>query len=117
MRPALLLLSALPLVACEGSERDLIRDLPVSATFHAAALQKEAHVVRTEADVPHVYAATRHDAAYVLGFTTARDRFFMMDLARRLGTGKVTELLGSAGLESDLKSRLSGMTYLTDQVA
>jgi penicillin amidase len=121
MRHALLLvfavLSASWLVACEGRERDLIRDLPVSATFHAAALQKEAHVVRTEADVPHIYAATRHDAAYVLGFTTARDRFFMMDLARRLGTGKVTELLGSAGLESDLRSRLSGMTYLTDQVA
>lgn len=107
----------LPLVACETTERDLIRDLPATETYHSSSLQKEAHVVRTEGNVPHVFAATRHDAAYVLGFTTARDRFFMMDLARRLGTGKISELLGNAGLSSDQTSRLGGMTYLTDQIA
>jgi penicillin G amidase len=115
LRRLLFLLPAL-VAACESGDRQLIRDLPATATFLTPALQREVHVVRTEADVPHVYAATRHDAAYVLGFTTARDRFFMMDLARRLGTGRISELLGDAGLASDLQSRLSGMTYLADQI-
>ncbi len=105
------------LAACEANERELIRDLPTTAVYRAATLQKEAHVVRTEADVPHVYAATRHDAAYVLGFVTARDRFFMMDLARRLGTGRIAELLGEAGLATDLQSRTTGTAFVADQIA
>jgi penicillin amidase len=117
MRLWTLALAALLIGGCETQERQLITGLPTDLTFHAAALQKEVHVVRTEADVPHIFAATRHDAAYVLGFTTARDRFFLMDLARRAGTGTLSALLGEAALNQDQQARLSGITYVTDQLA
>jgi penicillin amidase len=101
---------------CEMQVQDLITSLPANETYHASALQHEAHVVRTEAGVPHIYAKTRHDAGYLLGFTQARDRFFMMDLARRLGEGTITEFLGDNGLDSDIQSRLGGITYLADGI-
>ncbi|MCA9605253.1 MAG: penicillin acylase family protein, partial [Myxococcales bacterium] len=48
--------------------------------FVIPELTGHAHVVRTEYDVPHIYAENRLDAWRVLGFTMARDRFFQMDL-------------------------------------
>lgn len=73
-------------------------------------LRCDAHVVRGPGNVPYVYAQDRLDLARVYGFVQARDRFFEMDLARRLGRGNVSELLGADALESDMESRSSGLT-------
>lgn len=79
-------------------------------------LSAPVHVVRTDGDTPHIYAATRDDLARVLGFVQARDRFFFMDLQRRLGLGTIAELLGDAGLSQDIESRGTGMAYVTDRL-
>lgn len=79
-------------------------------------LHGEAHVVRTEGSVPHIYAADRHDLALIQGFIVARDRFFFMDMGRRLGQGKVAELLGDAGLEQDYEARLYGMSSVAKNI-
>jgi len=80
------------------------------------ALKDTVHVVRTESDIPHVYASNTHDLAYVLGFVTARHRYFMMDLARRMAQGRVSELLGDLGLPTDLESRSIGMAHVTQRM-
>lgn len=77
----------------------------------------EAQVVFTQGEVPHVYARDREDLARVLGYVTARDRYFMLDLARRLAQGRLSQLLGDAALDTDEESRATGMTYATDQIA
>ncbi len=79
-------------------------------------LLRPVYVVRTEGSVPHLYASNRRDLAYVQGFVQARDRYFMMDLNRRLGTGTITELLGDAALDIDQESRGIGMTYMAGQI-
>ena len=79
-------------------------------------LHGEAHVLRTEANVPHIYAADADDLARVQGFVVARDRYFMLDLARRLAQGKLSALLGDAALGTDIQSRETGMTYVTEQL-
>ncbi len=79
-------------------------------------LKDSVHVVRTESDIPHVYASNTHDLAYVLGFVTARHRYFMMDLARRMAQGRVSELLGDLGLPTDLESRSIGMAHVTQRM-
>lgn len=89
-------------------------DVPVEARFELPGLEGEAFVVRTELDVPHIYAARRVDAMRLLGFTMARDRFFQMDLTRRLAEGRISELLGDAALSTDLGQRLTGSAYVTD---
>ncbi|MEE2827581.1 MAG: penicillin acylase family protein [Myxococcota bacterium] len=66
------------------------------------------HVVRTEMGIPHIYAESRVDLSCALGFVTARDRFFQMDLISRNGLGTLGELLGDQGLGSDISVRSRG---------
>ena len=48
----------------------------------------------------------RLDLAYATGFVHAQDRFFQMDLSRRLAAGELSELFGPVALEQDRKTRL-----------
>ncbi|MCB9787461.1 MAG: penicillin acylase family protein [Deltaproteobacteria bacterium] len=96
--------------------RALLESVPETARFTLPDLRSEAFVVRTEASIPHIYAASREDLGRVLGFVLARDRFFIMDLQRRLALGTITELLGDLALGNDREARLTGMTRVTDQM-
>ena len=58
-------------------------------------------VVRDANAVPHIFADNPLDAYRALGYVHAQDRFFQMELARRTGTGRLSELIGSAGLRTD----------------
>lgn len=98
-------------------EQAAILSVKESESFTIAGLTDEVHVVRTEANIPHIYARNRKDLARVEGFVIARDRYFMMDLARRLGSGRVSELLGDSALATDQTWRAQGASYLTDRIA
>jgi penicillin amidase len=89
-------------------------DVEVTERYEMPGLSGEAFVVRTELNVPHIYAQNRVDAMRLLGFTMARDRFFQMDLTRRLAQGTISELIGDAALETDLENRLTGAAHITD---
>ena len=41
-------------------------------------------VIFTKGGIPHIYASNRDDLQRVFGYVVARDRYFTMDLARRL---------------------------------
>ena len=57
-------------------------------------------MLRVEGGIPHIYASDRADLARVFGFVQAQDRFFSMDLARRLGLGEVSSLLGDSAVDA-----------------
>ncbi|MFT3829900.1 MAG: penicillin acylase family protein [Opitutaceae bacterium] len=65
----------------------------------ASALQRDAH------GLLRVSANNRRDAAKLLGFAHAQDRFFQMDLLRRTAAGELAELLGPAALPLDRAHR------------
>src|SRR5436305_689617 len=117
-----LALAALGLLAagCSHSEEPLpsevIEGVPQTEAWTFPKLHRPVHVIRTEANVPHVYAADRHDLGYVYGFVLARDRYFVTDLARRLGQGTISELLGQNALANDVMARGTGRAYVTDQI-
>jgi penicillin amidase len=50
-------------------------------------------------------ARSRADATYALGFVHAQERWFEMDLMRRVAAGELAELVGKAALDSDLDIR------------
>src|SRR5262249_45145584 len=56
--------------------------------------------------VPTIEAANRTDLAYALGFVHGQDRFFEMDLSRRLAAGELSEVFGPVALEQDKRARL-----------
>lgn len=96
--------------------RALIEGVEETATFTIPALQAPVHVVRTEMNVPHIYASNRHDLYVAEGFVMARDRYFEFEIGRRLGAGRIAELLGDFGLAVDMQSRGQGMTHVADRI-
>jgi penicillin G amidase len=104
--------------ATEGpSALELLLSVPESASYTFAGLSSDVHVVRTEADVPHIYASNRHDLAFAQGFVLARDRYVMMELSRRLSRGEISALLGDDALAFDVESRGMGMAYVAERIA
>lgn len=80
-------------------------------------LEGEVHIVRTAADVPHIYASTLHDLYLAHGFVMARDRYFSFELVRRLALGRTSELLGDVGLALDVDQRNLGSPRVAAQIA
>lgn len=104
--------------ATEGpSPLEQLLSVPERESWSVGGLLAPVHVVRTEANVPHIYAANRHDLAVVQGFVLARDRYVMMELSRRLSLGRLSELLGDAALGFDTESRGMGTAYVAQRVA
>jgi acyl-homoserine lactone acylase PvdQ len=51
---------------------------------------------RDEYGVPHIVAGSREQAMYELGYATAEDRLFFMDVFRHLGRGQLSSFAGGA---------------------
>ncbi len=90
--------------------------VPEAETFVVSGLKGPVHIVETEAGVPHLYAFDAVDLAFGHGFVVGRDRWFVVDMGRRLGQGRVSELLGEAALDSDLDARQTAMTFVSQQL-
>ena len=54
---------------------------------------------------PHVYADSTYNLFYGYGYSIAQDRLFSLDMARRSGTGHVSEVLGAEFVDFDKQIR------------
>jgi penicillin G amidase len=72
----------------------------------APQLHASVRITRDARGVPTLEAADRLDLAFATGFVHAQDRYFQMDLSRRLAAGELSELFGRVALEEDRKTRL-----------
>ena len=90
--------------------------LPKHAEDSVRGLDGEVRVVYDHRAVPHIFASTELDAMRALGYVTARDRLFQLDLQARAGGGTLTELLGPAALESDEEVRRLGMARAAERL-
>ena len=97
------------------TDRTRLLSVPESARFALPGLSSDVHVIRTEFDIPHIFAQNPTDLARVHGFVMARDRFWMMDLGRRLGKGTLSELFGDLVVGSDITSRARGFTVVAER--
>ena len=77
----------------------------LDGTIRAAGLTAPVTIERDRLGVPTIVAANRVDLAYATGFAHGQDRFFEMDLSRRLAAGELSELFGTAAVEQDRKTR------------
>jgi len=71
-------------------------------------LQAEVTVVRDSWGVPHVYASHPHDLFFAQGYVHAQDRFWQMEFWRRMGSGRLAEILGESALGTDRFLRTLG---------
>jgi penicillin G amidase len=79
------------------------------AVISAPGLSAPGTVTYDAEGVPTITAANDVDAAWLVGYVHANDRFFQMDQLRRLASGTLAELVGSAALSSDVQFRTFGL--------
>ena len=68
-------------------------------------------VVRDPNGIPHIAAESEEDALFALGFVHAQDRMWQMEMNRRIGAGRLAEVLGSAALDTDRLLRVLGLHH------
>ena len=79
---------------------------PATETVRVAGLRAPAEIRVDRWGVPHIYAANEPDVFFAQGFNAARDRLFQIDLWRRRGLGRLSEVFGAAFVEQDRAARL-----------
>lgn len=72
-----------------------------SGNLNLKGLVKEVTVYFDEAGVPHIYAQNEADAYLALGYLHAQDRLWQMELVRRVGAGRLSEIFGESMVETD----------------
>jgi penicillin G amidase len=74
-----------------------------------SGLKAPVEIVRDRYGVPHIYAGSVEDAYFALGFVHAQDRLWQMEMNRRIGSGRLSEVLGPATLDADKFLRTLGV--------
>src|SRR2546429_9736439 len=59
--------------------------------------------------VPHIYARNEDDLYFAQGYIHAQDRLWQMELNRRTGSGRLSEIFGEVTIEADRFCRRLGM--------
>src|SRR3546814_16062693 len=73
-------------------------------------LTGQAAISRDSRGVVYITAETPADASFALGFAHAQDRLWPMEMTRRIGAGRLAELVGDAEIGS-ASCRERGGTY------
>jgi len=79
-----------------------------------AGLAASVDVIRDRNAIPHIFAESQTDAAFALGFAHAQDRLWQMEMQRRIGAGRLSEVLGEATLDIDRFLRMLGLYRLAE---
>ena len=80
----------------------------MDGSIRVAGLAAPIEIVRDADAIPHVFAANKADALFGLGYVHAQDRLWQMELQRRIGHGRLSEVLGEATLPQDRFLRTVG---------
>lgn len=96
----ILVLLGLFFLRLEQSKPRLDGDVPVTGLAAPVRIDRDA------AGVPTLTGRNRADLAYATGYLHAQERYFQMDMMRRVAAGELGSLFGPAALKIDEKIRL-----------
>jgi penicillin amidase len=72
-------------------------------------------IIRDEHAAPHIIAHSREDAEFGLGYVQAQDRLWQMVFLRAVMQARVSEIVGSPGVATDVFFRSLGLYRLAEQ--
>ena len=81
----------------------------IDGRIEVAGLSGPIEIVRDRNDIPHIFARSAIDAQFGLGFVHAQDRLWQMEMNRRIGAARLSEVVGDAGLTIDRFLRTLGI--------
>jgi penicillin amidase len=88
----------------------LRRPLPkTNGTLRLAELHEPVEIITDHYGVPHIYAHNEDDLYLAQGYVHAQYRLWQMELNRRVGSGRLSEIFGELTLEADRFARRLGM--------
>lgn len=88
----------------------LRKSLPeYNGEIKAEGLINQVEVLRDNFAIPLIKAESDEDAAFALGFVHAQERLFQMDVARRAGEGRLSEVFGAKTISIDQMFRTVGI--------
>jgi penicillin amidase len=91
---------------------------PIDQNFNAdlklEGLQGEVNVYFDERLVPHVFAAVESDAYFVQGYLHAKFRLWQMEFQTHAAAGRISEIVGSKGVQFDRNQRRIGLVYAAE---
>ncbi len=94
------------------------RPLPrVKGRLRLDGLEQAVEIGRDRWGVPHIRAKTRHDLWFGEGFCHGQDRLWQLDLYRRIGSGRLAEIAGRPGLQTDRFMRTLGLRRAAEREA
>ncbi len=80
------------------------------------SISDKVEIYRDSLGVPYILANDEDDAAFALGYLHAQERMFQMDLARRAGAGRLSEILGTKALIFDKLFRTVGIKKTSQSI-
>lgn len=83
---------------------------PLDGTLTVAGLQSPVEVRRDRFAVPHIRARSTSDLLFAQGWVHASDRLWQMELHRRVGHGRLSEVIGELGVSTDELVRTIGFS-------
>ena len=93
----------------------LRQSLPqLEGTVALSGLKAPVEIVRDRHGVPHIHAGSVQDAYFALGFVHAQDRLWQMEMNRRVASGRLSEALGAATLDTDKFLRTLGVRRVAE---
>jgi len=89
------------------------KSLPqVDGEITIKGLKSQVLIIRDSAGCPHIYAENEEDVVFAQGYCHAQDRFWQMELNRRVARGQMSEIFGELALNTDIASRSFGFARI-----
>lgn len=116
LAPAFLIVVGLVLAVAGAVGLIFYNALPsYSGHVRIACAHAPVDVWRDEHGVPHIFAADMNDAMCALGYVHASERMFQMEMQRRAGQGRLSEVVGKDALGIDKFIRTLGLYALAQR--
>ncbi len=84
-------------------------------TQAVTGLNAATKILRDKDSVTHIIAADQNDAVFALGYAHAQDRLWQLEMNRRIGQGRLAEILGPDALNTDKFIRVMGFYGLAQK--
>lgn len=81
----------------------------VSGELDTKGIRDSVAIYRNAYGIPHIVGQSDADAFFGMGYAHAQDRLWQMDIARRAGSGRLSEIFGRRTLDLDMFLRSFGI--------
>lgn len=95
----------------------IVKSIPAEeGTISLNGLINAVEIHRNDYGIPHIFSQNEHDLFFALGYCTAQDRLWQMDVQRRIAQGRLSEIFGEETIDLDAYMRSVGFNRIASQL-